>query len=161
MAHQRRRRWGLTLFLFELVLCQEDGPHQLSHRRLNRHKEFLGVSAEKEEERSRFHSAASFHFLHMRPRRAALFFPNTPTAPCPVQSGAAERLKDGAGLTTAGSLPLAWSRRNRCPAQPWPSRPQAAALSTHSGGEMKEKKGHLVKQQLFELGLNLSSSVSR
>jgi len=40
---------SLTLLLFELVLRQEDGPHQLPDRRLDRHEEFLGVSAEQME----------------------------------------------------------------------------------------------------------------
>lgn len=35
----------LTLFLFKLVLCEENWPHQLPNRRLNRHKEFPGVCA--------------------------------------------------------------------------------------------------------------------
>lgn len=39
--------FSLTLFLFKLVLCQEDGPHQLPDRWLDRHEEFPGVSAEK------------------------------------------------------------------------------------------------------------------
>jgi len=41
-----------TLLLFELVLCQEDGPHQLPDRRLDRHEEFPGVSATKQKQRS-------------------------------------------------------------------------------------------------------------
>lgn len=40
---------SLTLLLFILVLCQEDGPHQLPNRRLNRHEELPGVSAEGED----------------------------------------------------------------------------------------------------------------
>lgn len=76
--------WGLTLFLFKLVLRQEDGPHQLPHRRLNRHKEFLGVSAEKrkmsEKERP-FNSTALFHFQETHPSKAPSY-PNTPTALC-------------------------------------------------------------------------------
>lgn len=34
-----------TLFLLELVFCEEDGPHQLSNRRLDGHEELLGVGA--------------------------------------------------------------------------------------------------------------------
>lgn len=59
--------WGLTLFLFKLVLRQEDGPHQLPHRRLNRHKEFLGVSAEKERcQRRRGHLIQLLYFISRR-----------------------------------------------------------------------------------------------
>lgn len=42
-----RGLFSLTLFLFKLILCQEDGPHQLPDRWLDRHEEFPGVSAEK------------------------------------------------------------------------------------------------------------------
>lgn len=38
---------SLTLLLFELILCHENRFHQLSDRRLDRHKEFPCVSAEK------------------------------------------------------------------------------------------------------------------
>lgn len=37
---------SLTLLLFKLVLCQEDGSRQLPDRWLNWHEEFPGVSAE-------------------------------------------------------------------------------------------------------------------
>lgn len=85
MAHQRgttqTARRGLTLFPSKLVLCQEDGPHQLSHWRLNRHKEFLGVSAEKERRpRRRGDLIRQLYFLSRRCGQALL--PNTPTAPC-------------------------------------------------------------------------------
>lgn len=39
---------SLTLLLLKLVLCEEDGPHQLPDWRLNRDEEFPGVSAEKQ-----------------------------------------------------------------------------------------------------------------
>lgn len=39
---------SLTLLLFKLVLCEEDGPHQLPDWRLNGDEEFPGVSAEKQ-----------------------------------------------------------------------------------------------------------------
>lgn len=138
--------WGLTLFLFKLVLCQEDGPHQFPHRRLNRHKEFLGVSTEKERcQRRRGHLIQQFFFISWRCIQArASSYPNTPAAPrlflFDMKLRGAERPKRQSGLTTAGSLLLVSSRRNRCPAQPWPSRPQAAALSTHSDGKIKRKE---------------------
>lgn len=41
---------SLTLLLFKLVLCEEDGPHQLPDWRLNGDEEFPGVSAEKQKQ---------------------------------------------------------------------------------------------------------------
>lgn len=44
---------SLTLLLFKLILCQEDRPHQLPNRWLNRDEEFLGVSAENEKKKKK------------------------------------------------------------------------------------------------------------
>lgn len=95
--------WGLTLFLFKLVLCQEDGPHQFPHRRLNRYKEFLGVSTEKERcQRRRGHLIQQFCFISWRCIQGrASSYPNTPVAPrlflFDMKLRGAERPKDKAG----------------------------------------------------------------
>lgn len=150
---------SLTLLLFKLILCQEDGPHQLPNRWLNWHEELPGVSAINGLQKTT--SLVIIIFLKVQGGfwtyitivlfvSSILYTELQSWIKCncslelqthatkqvllfshSIMRGLQEVCTLKHRLTTAGSWRFVLSHRNRCPSLRWPCHLPAGVLSTH------------------------------